>query len=175
MMSRQTSWYSDWLRRDASFSPQPYRQLATVFREAGADGKANEILYELRDREREEAWRQRDYGQWLWLGALKLVIGYGIGGGYFLALIWAGGFTTFGAWVLWSGSKWARETKSRAWCVWASLDEILPIVQLDKEHEELINEWLKGWRLYYFYVHRVVAFVLGSFVIAGLAGLTQGV
>ena len=163
MMSRPTSWYSDWLRRDASFSPQPYRQLATVFREAGADGKANEILYELRDREREEAWRQRDYGQWLWLGALKLVIGYGIGGGYFLALIWAGGFTTFGAWVLWSGSKWARETKSRAWCVWASFDEILPIVQLDKEHEELINEWLKGWRLYYFYVHRVVAYVLGSF------------
>ena len=40
------------------------------------------------------------------------------------------------------------EEKGRAWCVWASLDEILPIVQFDKKHEELINEWLKGWRLW---------------------------
>ena len=37
MLSRSISWYIDWLRRDASFSPQPYRQLASVFREAGAD------------------------------------------------------------------------------------------------------------------------------------------
>ena len=57
MMSRPVSWYVDWLGRDASFSPQPYRQLAGVFREAGADDKANEILYALREREREEAWQ----------------------------------------------------------------------------------------------------------------------
>ena len=113
MINRPTFWYSNWLRRSASFSPQPYRQLASVFREAGADGKANEILYELRDREREEAWRQHDYSQWLKLGALKLVVGYGIGGGYFLALLWAGIFTLAGACILWSGSKMAREQRSR--------------------------------------------------------------
>jgi hypothetical protein len=175
MMGRPTSWYTDWLRRDPTFTPQPYRQLASVFREAGADGKANEILCELREREREEAWRQQNYVQWFKLSALKWVIGYGIGGGSFRALFWAGLFTLFGAWVLWSGSGMIRATKSRTWCVWASLDEILPIVQLDQEHEALINEGLEGWRLYYFYVHRVVAFILGSFVIAGLAGLTQGV
>ena len=151
-----------------------------MFREAGADDKANEVLYALRERERAEAWQRRAYGQWLGLGLLKWVIGYGIGARYFRALAWAGLFTVIGMVVLWlnstlkgtpAGPEWSP---GLPWCFWASLDEILPLVELNKAHAEFVDKKLTGWRQPYFYVHRIIGYVLGSFVIAGLAGLTQG-
>lgn len=173
MIDRPASWYVGWLARDPSFSPQPYRQLANVFREAGADDQANAILYALRERERAEAWRRRAYLRWLSLGLLKLVIGYGIGAGYFWALAWAGLFTLIGTLVLWLGSTdaWLR---GFGWCVFASLDEILPLVELNKAHAEFVDKTLAGGRQVYFYAHRIIGYLLGSFVVAGLAGLTQG-
>lgn len=118
-----------------------------MFREAGADDQAQNILFALRQRE------------------------------------WAGVFAVAGTLVLWSGSAGPREKhaiwagsrrRSPAWCAMASLDEILPVVELDKAHTEFINKRLSGWRLYYFYGQRVAAYELGSIVVAGLAGLTQG-
>jgi hypothetical protein len=159
-----------------------------VFREAGADAKGNDILRALRKRERAEAWRlcwdgpsegnggsrPRACSQWLGLSALWLVVGYGIGLGYFKALLWVVAFTLVGVIVLWISAAAARQ-RGIGWCAWTSFDEILPVVELDKEHERFINEEVSGrWR-WYFYVHRIAAYVLGSFIIAGLAGLTQGV
>jgi hypothetical protein len=180
MIARPTSWYVGWLGRDGSISPQPYRQLATVFHEAGADEKANEILYALRERERKEAWRRRTYWRWLGLGLLKWVIGYGIGAGYFRALAWAVIFTLIGTLVLWLDGtpEWTPARlegfQGLHWCFWASLDEILPLVELNKAYAEFIDKQLTGWRQDYFYLHRTVGYLLGSFVVAGLAGLTQG-
>jgi hypothetical protein len=170
MLARSTDWYIGWLARNPSSSPQPYRQLANVFQAAGAFDKANAVLFALRERERVEAWRHGQRGRWLGLWALRLVIGYGIGTGYFNALLWVGLFTMAGFAVLWSSSP----AEGIVWCAWASLDEILPFVELNKNHTELINKTLSGWGQAYFYLHRVVGYVLGSFVIAGLVGLTQG-
>jgi hypothetical protein len=75
--------------------------------------------------------------------------------------------------LLWQGSATAR-TRGVGWCAWASFDEIVPVVELDDQHAKVINAELQGWPLWYFYLHRIAAYVLGSFVIAGLAGLTQG-
>jgi hypothetical protein len=173
MMDRPVAWYQDWLKRDDSFSPQPYRHLAGVFRAAGADNKTNKILYALREREGAEAWQRREYGKWLGLGLLRAVIGYGIGGGYFRALLWAGLFALAGWLVLWSSDP-AFQAHDAVWYAWASLDEIVPLVELNKAHAEFIDSHLQGWRLWYFYGQRIAAYVLGSFVVAGLAGLTQG-
>jgi hypothetical protein len=184
MMDRPASWYVGWLGRDDSFSPQPYRQLVGVFREAGADGKANEVLYALRERERQEAWRRQEYGQWVGLTLSWGLVGYGLGARLLLhPLFWIILFTVAGTYVLWSGSAnlrgktalWAgAKRKSVGWCAWASFDEIIPLIELDQEHTKFINEELTGWRRSYFYLHRIMAYVLGSFVVAGLAGLTQG-
>jgi hypothetical protein len=50
-----------------------------------------------------------------------------------------------------------------------SLDQLLH-VQLDAEFDKVR---LEGWTKYYFYAHRLFGWALGSFLVAGLAGLTQ--
>jgi len=64
----------------------------------------------------------------------------------------------------------------------ASLDQILPIITLDKTHDVLIfgdpsaNPPVDAQPygvLIYFYAHKALGWVLGSFLIAGLGGLTQ--
>ena len=60
----------------------------------------------------------------------------------------------------------------------ASLDQLLPVITLDKAHDALIfggasvQEKPYPVRIY-FYVHKFIGWVLGSLIIAGLAGLTQ--
>ena len=70
-----------------------------------------------------------------------------------------------------------------AWRFGASLDHLLPIVELNKEFADFFDdppkgdppkrERLKDWQLAYFPFHALVGYVLGGFVVAGLAGLTQ--
>ena len=85
-------------------------------------------------------------------------------------MLWSGSAGTAGKSAFWAGPS----RKGIGWCTLASIDEILPIIELDAKHTAFINERLAGWRRSYFYLHRIVAYVLGSFIIAGLAGLTQG-
>ncbi len=58
--------------------------------------------------------------------------------------------------------------------LWASLDQLLPLVELNETHKELFKmlEHSK-LALTYFYLHKFVGYILASFLIAGLAGLTQ--
>ena len=53
-----------------------------------------------------------------------------------------------------------------------SLDRLLPIVQLEETSKE-VEAGLAGVVKYYFYAHKLVGWVLASFLIAALAGLTQ--
>jgi uncharacterized protein YjbI with pentapeptide repeats len=213
MQSRLIDWYIDWLARDPSYSPQPYVQLASTFRNAGAPEKANQVLYAGRERARREA---RSWLQWLWLSTLKWVVGYGIGLRYFYALGWVllltavgTGFVAYGqrqGLVTYSPSAEVRATaeprgtaghspeaapqsvpsngmpttiwpaKATDWSdrlladVFYSLDELLPIVTLDPAHDKVE---LGGGIRYYFMLHRLLGFLLGGFLAAGLAGLTQ--
>lgn len=54
--------------------------------------------------------------------------------------------------------------------VFYSLDELLPIVTLDRTHDKVE---LGGCVRYYFMLHRLLGFLLGGFILAGLSGLTQ--
>lgn len=49
---RPPTWYVDWLKRDVTYSPQPYEQLAKVLRDMGLVDKANTVLFAMRERER---------------------------------------------------------------------------------------------------------------------------
>ena len=60
-LDRETfrSRYVGWLEHDPIYTPQPYEQLADVFRKAGEPERAAYILYESRERARQKArsWR----------------------------------------------------------------------------------------------------------------------
>jgi hypothetical protein len=55
--------------------------------------------------------------------------------------------------------------------VFYSLHHLLPIVTLDRAYDDVA---LRGGVRYYFYAHKLLDWALGSFLVAGLAGLTQG-
>jgi hypothetical protein len=167
--ARDVGRYIGWLARDPSYSPQPYEYLATVFRAAGESSKANRIRYESRERDRAEAWKQEDYGRWFGLTLLKWGIGYGLGLRYFLALWWIVVFTLIGTIALRVTRQGPDGLSAKAVF---SLDLLLPIVQLDAAHNQL-EAALAGWVKHYFYAHKLVGWVLASFLIAALAGLTQ--
>lgn len=147
-----SSWYIDLLDRNRSASPQPYQQLATVLRTAGADDEANDILYAGRERERSKA------SGWSWWGLTLLwaTIGYGIGIHYFRALLWVTLFTVIGAGVITfcppSGAD-AQRLDGMLAGVFYSLHQLLPIIGL--EGKDMAVE-LEGFARYYFYVHKLV-------------------
>ena len=105
----------------------------------------------------------------------SVTIGYGLGSGYFLALAWVAGFTGIGMLVLRRAPQ--AHAKGRVWRFWASLDHLLPIVELNKEFGTFFDdpkrERLSGRQLAYFAFHALVGYVLAFFVVAGLTGLTQ--
>ena len=51
-----------------------------------------------------------------------------------------------------------------------SFDILLPIIRLRDKHYAID---LTTWARYYFYVHRIMGFLLASFLIAGISGLTK--
>jgi hypothetical protein len=189
MMARSVASYLQWLDRDPSASPQRYEQLARFFRQAGDPRKANDILYEARERRRRMTLvklddhgqaKDRDWFEGLGLWLLRLTVGYGLGRRYFRVLWWVGGLSLLGMVLLITFGE--HSLPSWPALFFASLDQLLPIVTLDKAHDALIfgNASAKspiepqrdGVR-FFFYSYKVIGWVLGSFIVAGLAGLTQ--
>ena len=54
--------------------------------------------------------------------------------------------------------------------IFYSLDRLVPIVTLSESHSG--EEGLTDLQRYYFYIHRLIGFVLASYLVAGLSGLT---
>ena len=98
-----------------------------------------------------------------------------------MVLYWVLMFTPIGMFVL--AFSPAAQGKGVPWMFGASLDHLLPIVELNKEFGDFFNDPLKGdppkrerlhgWQVAYFAAHALVGFLLGTFVLAGLTGLTQ--
>lgn len=200
---RRSEWFIEWLERAKTFSPQPYERLANLLREAGYPTKANDILYASRQRARRQARTRREWPRWLGMVLLEWTIGYGLGMRYFRATGWAALMTAIGMFVfteslrapdepaVWlapvqsadsasvpSAAAASAQTNVRLDIydlAWASFDQLLPIVTLDKKrHERLTtSRSLPSWAIYYFYVHKLVGWALGSVLVAGFAGLTQ--
>jgi hypothetical protein len=68
-------------------------------------------------------------------------------------------------------SKKNGKHKLKYWGLAYSLDMLLPIIELHKPHYHKIV--LDGWVRVYFYVHKILGYVLALFLIAGLSGLTK--
>jgi len=178
--------YIKWLEHDPWSSPQPYEHLADRFHEAGEPHMGTDILYAARERQRRNAYstvdeydypKTREWSRALGLWALRVTIGYGLGNRYFRALWWVGGSTLLGAFVLIFFGTHSLEQLPRI--LFASFDQLLPIVTLDNAHDALIfgDPHFKPRQPYgvlvYFYVHKIAGWIFGLFLVAGFSGLTQ--
>jgi hypothetical protein len=158
--TRPDKWFHEWLRAQDHFSLEPYLQLASAFRVAGLDKRASDIMYEGKDRERRNASGAKRVG----LSLSMLVTGYGLR--YERSVYWSVAFIVAG----WAAIRLAKAHRKYGYRLGLaySLDMFLPIVQLRRRHYDIdLNPPLR----YYFYVHRLAGFVIGSFVLAAIAGL----
>lgn len=167
MAERDISWLKEWLEKQKHYSPQPYEQLGKILREAGYSKKAKDILFEGKKREQEEA-----FGSWLnWfnLALQRTFVGYGYR--YLRTFGWFIGLVLLGASILWVNE---QSIIADNWLdrIFYSLDKLLPIVKLSEIHY-LINREPSGFTKYYFYFHTLFGFVLASYLIAGLSGITK--
>ena len=163
MANRDVSWLKEWLRKQQSFSPQPYEQLAGVLRKAGQKDKADDVLYARRESERVGA--KGLHKAWMFLQ--KIFIGYGYHN--LRAVYWVGALVAIGALVLlYSGQGPAH---NMPYGLSYSLDMLLPFVKLRESHYTEIV--ICGWAKYYFYFHKLMGYVLASFLVAGISGLTK--
>jgi hypothetical protein len=162
MIERPIEWFESWLGKQEAYAPAPYHQLATVLRNQGRPDIADEVLYAGRERERSQS---SSWPDCIWLTANKLVIGYG----YHVerALIWIAGFLLAGIAALQISGEGRKN--GMPFGIAYSFDMLLPIIRLREKHYQIDL----GWVRYYFYVHKIMGYVLGAFLIAGLSGLTK--
>ncbi|MGH7381602.1 MAG: hypothetical protein ACREKR_05150 [Candidatus Methylomirabilales bacterium] len=159
---RQVCWFIEWLGKQPLYSPQPYQQLANVLRKAGHRQRANDVLYAGKERERKQAKGR----QWAWLTALKWVIGYGFR--IYYTLPWLLALIVAGALVLRVTNQGPLNGMPYGFSY--SVDMLLPIIELSKRHYEIP---LEGFARYYFYFHKLMGWILASFIVAGITGLTE--
>jgi hypothetical protein len=154
--------FNSWFDKLLGYSRQPYEQLATVLQTQGDADTATAIRYSARDRERREAPSPVRH----WLRLLDLVVGYG----YYpeRSFGWAALFVILGAVVLRVSGEGPKN--GMPFGLAYSFDMLLPIVRLREKHYSID---LAGPARYYFYGHRIMGWVLASFLVAGISGLIK--
>lgn len=145
-----------------TYAPQPYEQLATVLQANGLIDEATDIRFAGKDREYHTATGLRR----AWLFLLKYSIGFGYDLQY--AFVWAVCFVLLGWAVLYATGQ--RTKHGATLGLVYSFDMLLPLVQLDKSHDDVA---LDPWPRRYFYVHKIVGVLLATFIAAGISGLTK--
>lgn len=157
---REEAWFVAWIARQQPFSLEPYQRLAGKLRQAGREATGRAVLYAGKERERAEA----GWGRWLLLTAQKLFVGYGIDKQ--IVLVWVALFTVTG-WLVARRTPQARSVEPPLDLVW-SFDQLVQIVQLRPEAKDIRFDGFARW---YFYLHKLMGWVLGGFLLAAFAGL----
>ncbi len=156
---RDVRLFIEWLAKQPDYSPQPYTQLAGVLKQSGNGEKAKQILYAGKQRE----WRDAAGTDKVWLTLNWLFTGFG----YYpeISGLWALLFVVVGTFVF-SRSKapeMARYTLGDR--IIYSLDMLLPIITLRQAHDKFD---LVSSAKYYLYVHKVMGYVLITFLVLAL-------
>jgi hypothetical protein len=164
MLERSLVWFKDWLGKQERYAAQPYERLASCLKNNGKSEMATAIRYAGNERERKET-----SGRWryIWLTIFKWSVGYGYRP--WRALGWAAVMVLLGAAVLKISGEGLRNHMPYGFAY--SFDMLLPIVKLREWHYKVD---LMGWARYYFYAHKIMGYLLASFLIAGLSGLRAG-
>ena len=163
--ARPSAWFVKRLGRQKQFSPQPYEHCAKVLRAAGAPNKANKVLYACKERERKQA------AGWRKLGLLLnwAFIGHGIGWRYLVSVGWAVLLIAIGYFLL--GGCVAGEAMCTSQKIAFNLDMFLPIIELFKNHAEILKDIPDPWPRWWFYFMKISGYGLAGLIIARLAGV----
>jgi hypothetical protein len=161
MLDRPLEWFEAWLRRQERYAAQPYERLAICLKNNGKSEMATAIRYAGSERERKES---SGWWRYIWLTIFKYTVGYGYQP--WRALVWAAALVLLGAAVLHISGEGLRNNMPYGLAY--SFDMLLPIVKLREWHYKVD---LMGWARYYFYGHKIMGYLLASFLIAGLSGL----
>ncbi len=146
--------------KSGEHSPQPYLQLANVFKVQGFDDQVDLIHIW----EQNAAWDQAYWTSKPWETLKWGLIGYGYR--KWLAFVWIGVFLVVG-WIVVRRSHVARK---HGFGFTYSFDMLLPIVRLREAHYTTELELpYRG----YFYFHRIIGYLLGLLLLAALGGLTN--
>lgn len=151
-----------------NYTPQPYVHFANVLRSMGYNNRATEVIIAKMDHKRDSA---EGMVTPIKLYLLKIFIGYGYA--YFYSLGWA-------LILVMSGFLMLRLERSKADVedkksegileqVFYSIDMLIPIIHLNKKHDEIKHGIL--FVRYYFYFHKVMGYVLTMAIVAGLSGM----
>jgi hypothetical protein len=160
-----------WLDRDpAGYTPQPYEQLAAVYRRAGRDDDARKVAIAKQRRRRETLnWPGK-----LWNGLLRWTVGYGYRtwqAGLWLLGLLAVGATVF-AWAYPAEMALAKKPGDPlpAFQPWIySLDVLLPVVNLHQE-EFWIPQGVARWWAWF---SILAGWLLTTVVVAAVSGLLR--
>jgi hypothetical protein len=167
--------WKEWIKKANHVGSQPYAQLKKIFAATANRDRVLEIQFLAREAERFEAGANRNWGQWAWLNVLRWLCGYGIGTYTFIVIPWVFGSVLLGVLVL--GHVKPGHVKSVGWRIGASLDSLLPIIELNKEFGDYFNDphrkHLRAWQVGFFSVYALWGWVLGLLLIAAMSGLTQ--
>jgi hypothetical protein len=160
-----------WLDRDpAGYAPQPYEQLAAVYRRVGRDDDARKVAIAKQRRRR----KTLNWPGKLWNGLLRWTVGYGYrtwqAGVWLLGLL-AVGATVF-AWAYPGEMALAKKPGDPlpAFQPWIySLDVLLPVVNLHQE-EFWIPQGVARWWAWF---SILAGWLLTTVVVAALSGLLR--
>jgi hypothetical protein len=158
----------DWLEpRRTTTELEQYYRFAEVLRKRGSVDQANLLMINGWERLRNDATGL----EYLGLSLRHYLINYGYQP--YRALIAVLGLTLFGTAALWFSEKNKNPpatSRRRRFGFWYSLDVLLPFVSFSDAHAKAD---LEPWIQRYFFVHQILGWILASFLIAALSGLTR--
>jgi hypothetical protein len=122
-------------------------------------------------------WNTAQCAGWTLYFGMDHIFGFGIGYYTFRVLISVIVVWIVGVLVLVSGDK--TRARGPAWWIAASLDRMLPIVELDESFGKYLSfdnketDRPNQFQIGYFWVHALLGWVLGLLLVAAISGITQ--
>ena len=155
--------YQSWLERSEPFSPQPYYFLSHLLADRGEIIASRDLLYAA---EKKLDAVPRSYLAYAFNTALDWAIGYG----YHIEWVWVPivAFLVLGMIVVRLSGEATKYALGSGF--WFSFDLLLPLVRLRELHYTID---LRSGVRHYFYIHKLMGYVLASFVVAGLGHLAK--
>jgi hypothetical protein len=161
-------WFPIWLELGTfnNFTSQPYKEISKILRDAGDETAAISVEYAAKERQRIAACKKHNITSCALLSTSKALIGYG----YFIqrSLLWSTGFILLGAWVF----RHTPEAKAAQMPIGLtySFDMFIPLIKLRESNYHILIE---GPQRYYFYLHKIAGWIMGSFIVVGLSGFAK--
>ncbi len=167
-------------KRDVSGFAQPFTMFAGLFADSGEPDTANALLWASKRNQEKRSLEQGRMAVWFGIVLQRILIGYGIGLGYWRILPWMFLVSALGAWILHRYQVNASVvlvpgvTESWGGKLVASVDTLLPIIKFDPAVAEAIPKKIthigvRSW----FWFQTLLGWIFGSILGLALAGFTQ--